>query len=284
MYVCLIFSPAPPILVANEGFLHEQNNISRQQNTNSSPVTPIAANIEPIPPRPAPNVLRLMNNFEDRINVQLEEQSRRHQQVERELREEVEELKEEIKRGKKKQFSNRVKVPPAISSSVRHAYAILSTENGWNFAEKLTTATNERVNRAIKVALLDGGIDCEEKVIRRAISRYFESQKRKHKLVDQPPEVYLLKASENRKSTRRHRLFKQRDKILKQGEDLELWDSMTIWDMSDVETDEESVIKHRTLPWRPFAQNDLVKRCDEILQVLRTYGHQSQRLQRDPLM
>jgi len=253
----LFFSPAAPAIVAtaainNEGFLHERSR-SQQQSINSSPVTPIANNIELTPPRPAPNVLRLMNNFEDRINLQLEEQARRHEQVERRMREEMEEMREEMERNKKKKTSNRVKIPPAISSSVRHAYAVMSTENGWNFDEKLTTETNERVNRTIRLALLDGGINSDEKTIRRAIGRYFESQKRKCKLVNQAPEVSLLKASENRKSTRRHRLFKQRDKIVKQGEDLELWSAMTVWDMSDVETDEENTITHRTLPWRPFS-------------------------------
>jgi len=135
-----------------------------------------------------------MNNFEDRINLQLEEQPRRHEQVEREMREE---MRAEMERNKKKKTSNRVKIPPAISSSVSHAYAVMSTENGWNFDEKLTTETNERVNRMIRLALLDGGINSDEKTIRRAISRYFESQKRKCKLVNQAPEVSLLKASEH---------------------------------------------------------------------------------------
>ena len=47
--------------------------------------------------------------------------------------------------------------------------------------------------------------------------------------------------------------------------------------MSDVESDPEEGLFHRTLPWRNDHLNELIHRCDTSLSLIRKYGPVSAR-------
>jgi len=157
---------------------------------------------------------------------------------------------------------------------------VLGSENGWHFNKRFTCPENECVNARLKQALIDSTTVCDDRAMRKAIRRYFESQKRKEKLVAMSPENLLNSLKENRRTTRRHRLFKQREKLVKDGADTTLWSEVTVWDMSDVETDDDSIVKHRSLVWRSAEVVDLICRCDASLEDTRVYGYPSQRAPR----
>lgn len=279
-FVFIFISPVAPPAVSPSIVNVGNNTAVVEHANNSTPVTPnLNSTLDPTPPR-ASNVLRLMNNFEDRIVLQMEDQQRRHEQVERELREQVNQLNERLNEENKARNVVKVQIPPGISSSVRCAYAVLGAENGWHFDKRFTCPENECVNARLKQALIDTTTVCDDRAMRKAIRRYFESQKRKERLVAMPPENLSKNLQENRRATRRHRLFRQRDKLEKDGADKEVWSEVTVWQMSDVETDDDSIIKHRSLVWRSAEVVDLICRCDASLQVTRLYGYPSQRAPR----
>jgi len=132
-FVFIFISPVAPPAVSPSIVNVGNNTAVVEHANNSTPVTPnLNSTLDPTPPR-ASNVLRLMNNFEDRIVLQMEDQQRRHEQVERELREQVNQLNERLNEENKARNVVKVQIPPGIPSSVRCAYAVLGAENGWHF-------------------------------------------------------------------------------------------------------------------------------------------------------
>jgi len=192
--------------------------------------------------------------------------------------EEMNNLRAEIAALKKNKSKGIVEIPPGLSKSVHVAYGPLK-ENGWNFELKFNSIINEQVNSSILTAIKDGGLDHDLKVVRKATRRYFESQKRRWKLQSKSPEEIEGKARENRRAVRRHRLYTQRDKLVKEDEDAHLWEQATVWHMSDVETDEENETRlvYKSIPWRSDDLSDLILRCDNALGVIRARGSLSAR-------
>jgi len=62
-----------------------------------------------------------------------------------------------------------------------------------------------------------------------------------------------------------------------EGDALEYWKGVDPSMMSDVETDDDGVIIHRTLPWRNQNLSGLIRQIDESCKVVRCYGQPSLR-------
>lgn len=63
----------------------------------------------------------------------------------------------------------------------------------------------------------------------------------------------------------------QRDKLEKLPQDAAILETETKYHMSDVESDTEEALLHRTLPWRDDDLNDLIHRCDRLISLIRKY-------------
>lgn len=133
------------------------------------------------------------------------------------------------------------------------------------------------VTNTILQGLKDGECSESKRVQRRAVNRYFESQKRKHKLLLKSEEEQGMVKRNRRMITSRHRLFAMLERVEKGDDDLEQWQRLNVWAMSDEEEDENGQKIFRSLPWRNELSTDLIRRCDTALGVVRRYGEPSER-------
>lgn len=166
------------------------------------------------------------------------------------------------------------KLPPALSTHVHLAYDGLGMDVNWKFAETYKSKHNKEIKMQVFESLKTSKVEYEEGLMFKAIYRYFENLKRQEK------EGVETKTTK-RRTTRRHRLFLARDKVIKEGEDAELWQYASANVMSDEETDDEGPAKKRVFrrpEWRNDEFNSLVDRIDSaILEDQRNYGDPSTR-------
>lgn len=71
--------------------------------------------------------------------------------------------------------------------------------------------------------------------------------------------------------------MKRASVTLEGEEDRQVWNLLSPWAMSDVESDDEGKL-YRTLPWRKAECTELIRRIDELMMVKRRYDEDSEQV------
>eukprot|EP00111_Clytia_hemisphaerica_P010577 TCONS_00030898-protein len=216
---------------------------------------------------------RDLDQVKDILNARISEQQNEIATLSRKYEDLKTLVMEMIQNGTQEKAKVR-KLPPALSTHVHLAYEGLGVDINWRFSESYKTEHNKDVKMKVFSSLQTSKVEYEEKLMFRAIYRYFENLKRQEK---EGTESKIAK----RRTTRRHRLFLARDKVIKEGNDAELWQHACANVMSDEETDDEGPVKIRVFrrpDWRIDEFNELIDRIDStLLQEKRIYGTPSTR-------
>jgi len=198
-----------------------------------------------------------------------------------ELRQELANVKSDLQESRRnnKSRQRQIVVPNIVKQHLHLAYQDLDIDNQWVVTRPFSWRKNVEVTRNLVAEVRNMELEgVRDDVILAAAKIYFASQKRN--AAENP-----IAGVKRKLTTRRHRLFRLRSKIVKKAgsvADKAIWSLASAAVMSDQESDEEAGGRKKRFvmrrpDWRGAEMTHLVERVDQALGEPRNYGQVSER-------